>query len=245
MAGAARSPGAVFLLCALAVALGPGLWALLDGARLLPVPLRASPWPFEALALLCWGGAAATCARRAPQLPAAVLLVAAGAASAWLPLTARAPPTLPPPSPELPLAQPLPSVALADEAGAVVDLSSLAGRPALIVFFRGASCPYCRAQLAEIANEAARFQRAGVQIVAISPDPAGPLARLRDELALELRLLSDVEERAVSLLCGGRSHCELVTDASGTIRWAGTSESWADVPAPALLLQAAWRLRAP
>ena len=113
----------------------------------------------------------------------------------------------------------------------------------MLVFFRASNCPYCRSQLSQIAGAAPRYLEAGVEVMALSPDSSASLGRLKAELRLPYTLLSDESERAVALLCGGKAHCQIVADADGVIRWAAISESWSEVPAPATVLQAAYRLR--
>jgi peroxiredoxin len=133
----------------------------------------------------------------------------------------------------------LPSLVLSDDRGEPVALRSLVGAPTVLLFFRATSCPLCRGQLAAFAKAAARFRAAGVEVVAASPDMPAALAKLRRELDLPMRLLSDGGEQAVNALCGGLAHCELLLDAKGVVRWGAFSESWSHPPEPdALLLEA-------
>jgi peroxiredoxin Q/BCP len=139
----------------------------------------------------------------------------------------------------LPVDRPLPALVLQDEAGAQVALDGLRGKPAWLLFFRGVYCPSCRAQLTALAERANAIESAGVQLVAISPDPPAALARLREQLGLRFRLLSDENETAVTALCGGLAHCQLLVDPAGVVRWAAYSESWSQASAPEAVLQAA------
>ena len=142
---------------------------------------------------------------------------------------------------EIPVGTPLPPLVLADDRGERVSLGSLRG-PTVLLFFRATSCPICRKQLAAFAKVAARFHAAGVAVVAASPDMPDALAKLRRELDLPMRLLSDRDEQAVNALCGGLAHCELLIDAKGIVRWGAFSESWSHPPEPdALLLEAVRR----
>jgi mycoredoxin-dependent peroxiredoxin len=148
-----------------------------------------------------------------------------------------------PASPGLPIERPLPSLVLQDDSGARVALADLRGKPAWLVFFRGVYCPSCRAQLTALAERAGAIESSGVQLVAVSPDPPQALARLRAELGLRFRLLSDETEAAVAALCGGLAHCQLLVDAGGTIRWGAFSESWSQASPPDTVLRAALDLR--
>jgi len=139
----------------------------------------------------------------------------------------------------IPVGTRLPPLVLTDDRGEPVALGSLVGAPTVLLFFRATSCPLCRGQLAAFAKVAARFRAAGVQVVAASPDMPAALAKLRRELDLPMRLLSDGGEQAVNTLCGGLAHCELLLDARGVVRWGAFSESWSHPPEPdALLLEA-------
>jgi peroxiredoxin len=142
---------------------------------------------------------------------------------------------------EIPVGMRLPSLVLADDGGEEVPLGSLRGAPTVLLFFRATSCPLCRTQLAAFAKAAARFRAAGVQVVAASPDMPAALAKLRRELELPIRLLSDRDEQAVNALCGGLAHCELLVDDQGVVRWGAFAESWSHPPEPEALLEAARR----
>jgi len=145
---------------------------------------------------------------------------------------------LPRPPREIPVGTALPALILTDDGGRAVPLASLRGAPTVLVFFRTASCPSCRAQLTALAAAAPRFRAAGVEVLAISPDSPAALATARTQLHLPMRLLSDADEQAVSVLCGGLAHCELLADAGAVIRWGAFSESWSRVPSPEALAEA-------
>jgi peroxiredoxin len=147
---------------------------------------------------------------------------------------------LPPPPPDLPVGAPLPALTLTDDRGAPFTFRSLVGAPAWLIFFRAASCPSCRAQLAAAAALGAI---ADVRLVALSPDPPERLAALRRELALPFVLVSDEDEQAVARSCAGLAHCQLLVARDGHIRWGGWTDSWARPPSPAALLEAARHLR--
>jgi peroxiredoxin len=139
---------------------------------------------------------------------------------------------------EIPVGSPLPPLALADDAGQPVALSSLRGAPTMLLFFRASTCPICRTQLQALAAVATRFSAAGIQVVASSPDGPAVLADLRLQLGLPIQLLSDADEQAVNALCGGVAHCQILADADGIVRWGAFSESWSHAPPPEALLAA-------
>ena len=150
-------------------------------------------------------------------------------------------PRLPRSPREIPVGTHLPALVLRDQRGQPLALGSLRGSPTLLVFFSTSSCPSCRKQLGAFARAAPGFRAAGVEVLAISPDSPEILADLQRELGLPMRLLSDIDAQAVTALCGGLSHCEILTDSRGLVRWGAFSESWSQAPAPETLAEAARR----
>lgn len=181
-----------------------------------------------------------TSARSGWLFSAAPLAVAALLTFSAVP---RAAAPLPEPARGMPIGIALPSLALVDSTGARFALDTLRGAPSVLVLFRAARCPWCRKQLAELTAAAPRFSASGVRLVGLAPDTPEALAAMAAETGTRFPLLADDGERAVSALCGGLSHCVVVADAAGIVRWAGATESWSDAPPPAQILQAASRLR--
>lgn len=110
------------------------------------------------------------------------------------------------PSPEA--AQPLsvgtkaPTATLADLDGKPVNLAdAIAGKPTVLIFFRGGWCPFCSRQLAALGEHELDLRALGFQIVAISAEAAGKLAATADKTHVRYRLLSD-EKAAASLAYG-------------------------------------------
>jgi peroxiredoxin len=143
----------------------------------------------------------------------------------------------------LPIGRTLPALTLRDDTGASVALDSLRGKPSWLLFFRGVYCPSCRAQLQALAARAAAIESSGIELLAISPDQPEALARLRSEMGLSFRLLSDANETAVTALCAGLAHCQLLADREGIVRWGAFSESWSAATSPDSILQAAPSMR--
>jgi peroxiredoxin len=87
----------------------------------------------------------------------------------------------------------LPDATLRDPHGQPTTLSeTLAGRPGVLVFYRGAWCPYCNLALrtyqAALVDE---LERRGVQLVAVSPQrPDGSLT-MQEKHGLRFPVLSD------------------------------------------------------
>jgi peroxiredoxin len=76
------------------------------------------------------------------------------------------------------------------------------GSYAVILFYRGAWCPYCKAQLAAFARARASLQSIGVEIVAISVDDETASAVLVEKLRLNFQVGFGVKADEVSELTG-------------------------------------------
>jgi peroxiredoxin len=96
----------------------------------------------------------------------------------------------------------LPDAPLLDPTGASTALySALGSAPAVIVFYRGAWCPYCNITLKHYQDELLpRLRERGVGLVAISPQtPAGSDAAIANG-SLEFTVLSDPANALASSL---------------------------------------------
>jgi len=231
------------LLVAAALLLGvPSYFAL---ARWASSPAFLDrPWPLwvseTALALL--SAAVALRARRGIRrrvaLGALGVALASGAAVA-----AIAKNGLPAASREVAVGRPLPDLELRDELDRPVSLASLRGHPSVFVFYRGALCVACRAQLSALAERAAPFVAAGVRVFGVSTDPPAVSAEWKNTLGLPFSLLSDKHQNLVQSLCSARAHCLVLVDPEGKVRWGSLNDYWRGAqPAEAVLL-AAYRLR--
>lgn len=86
-----------------------------------------------------------------------------------------------------------PDFTLPDVDGTSVRLSDLLGHgPVVVVFYRGAWCPYCNLQLRAYQRLLPQLKASGASLVAISPQlPDGSLST-REKGSLEFPVLSDV-----------------------------------------------------
>ena len=82
---------------------------------------------------------------------------------------------------------------LADARGGEIALDDLlADGPVVLVFYRGAWCPYCNLQLAAFQSALADIRAAGAALVAVSPQTPDQSLTLAERRALEFPVLSDV-----------------------------------------------------
>jgi peroxiredoxin len=228
------------LVSAIALGCGLPLYLLLDRMHLLSPSLRQTPWPLAVPAL---GAVAAfVVARRKPGV--AVSAAALGSVALLAAAAAHARRPLPPPPHEISVGAKLPLPILRDEHGRTVALQSLLrDRPAVLLLFRGVWCPSCRRQLAALSAEADRFLAAGVAVYGITPDPPDVVAKWSPSLHAPFPILSNENSQIANDVCGGDSHCQLIVDPSGTIRWGSLNDNWRTLTPPDAVLQSAWRLR--
>jgi peroxiredoxin len=69
--------------------------------------------------------------------------------------------------------------------------NALAGKPGVVIFYRGGWCPYCNAHLREIKSIQKDLTRLGYTTVALSPDRPEELAKTAKKHDLPYALLSD------------------------------------------------------
>ena len=86
--------------------------------------------------------------------------------------------------------------------GQLVLPRDVKGFYAVILFYRGAWCPYCKAQLAAFARARASLQSSGVEIVAVSVDDEAVSAALVDKLRLNFPVGFGVKADVISAATG-------------------------------------------
>jgi peroxiredoxin len=85
-----------------------------------------------------------------------------------------------------------PEFTLPDARGGQVSLSTLlAVGPVVLVFYRGAWCPYCNLQLSAFQAALPEIRHAGATLVAVSPQTPDQSLTLAERHALEYPVLSD------------------------------------------------------
>jgi peroxiredoxin len=137
----------------------------------------------------------------------------------------------------LPVGQVLPAAKLSDDLGLPVDLTAtLAKGPTVVVFYRGAWCPYCRAQLEDFQKHAGEYAKAGVWVAAVCGEPAEDGAGLRKRLSLGFPLWSDPAlqwTKALGLHDPGNDvpwPALLVVDSAGKVTWRWVAETYKNRP---------------
>jgi peroxiredoxin len=89
-----------------------------------------------------------------------------------------------------------PLFTLPDARGGEVALDALLARgPVVLVFYRGAWCPYCNLQLTAFQGVLAEIRAAGAELVAVSPQTPDQSLTLAEQRALAFPVLSDTGGR--------------------------------------------------
>lgn len=96
--------------------------------------------------------------------------------------------------PRLETGQTAPAFTLPDHAGRSVSLSDFAGRNLIIFFYPAAMTPGCTTEACDFRDSLVRLQKAGYDVVGISPDKADKLARFVEKESLTYPLLSDIDK---------------------------------------------------
>jgi peroxiredoxin len=91
-----------------------------------------------------------------------------------------------------------PNASLMSSDNKAMDLATvLAGKPTVLVFYRGGWCPYCNGQLADLRKLKAPLKQRGVNLVAISPDQPSELFKSIEKHKLDYQLFSDNKAQAI------------------------------------------------
>ena len=91
-----------------------------------------------------------------------------------------------------------PDANLRDLQGKEVTLHAIiAGKPTVLIFYRGSWCPYCNMHLSDLVTVEEQLRSLGYQIVAISPDRPEELNRMTTEDHLNYLLFSDSQAEAM------------------------------------------------
>jgi peroxiredoxin len=145
---------------------------------------------FEQLMMIVAIGFALATFVSGPHVAAVVIAILA-ALPALLFLVATETSGLPAIQPALATGTRAPDFAALDSSGREVRLSDRRGSPLLLKFYRGYWCPYCIAELEQLAGFESRFTALGVKLVAVSSDTVEELAKFRSKHDWNILLLAD------------------------------------------------------
>jgi thioredoxin-dependent peroxiredoxin len=92
---------------------------------------------------------------------------------------------------------PAPGFELPDQDGQVLRLADLRGKTVVLYFYPKADTPGCTTQACGVRDHRADYERAGVMVLGISPDPVARVKKFHDKQQLNFTLLAD-EDHAVA-----------------------------------------------
>ncbi len=147
----------------------------------------------------------------------------------------------------LAIGQPAPDFSLQSLNGDSVTLSELRGSKIIMIFYRGHWCPFCVGHLQDIQTLLPALEKAGYQVLAISPDDASGMQKMADRMDRPYRFLSDVN-LDVTDLYGIRKDAELphpamiLLDDQGIVQWFYIGEDYKTRPSATQLQQVLDRL---
>jgi len=88
-------------------------------------------------------------------------------------------------------------IVLAEHYGGSISLTDLwAGHPLIVIFYRGGWCPFCNAQIKEMADNSERFEEIGVLPVFISVDTPDAVSLTNQTYQIPFPVLSDTNLKA-------------------------------------------------
>lgn len=88
-----------------------------------------------------------------------------------------------------------PDFTLPDQDGNEVSLADLRGQTVVLYFYPRADTPGCTTQACGIRDRAEDYERAGVKVIGVSPDPVSAIKRFADKQSLNFTLLADEEHK--------------------------------------------------
>lgn len=139
-----------------------------------------------------------------------------------------------------------------NSAGADVDVATLTeGRGAIVVFYRGFWCKFCRTQLSELQAAIAEFRGRGFDVHAVSTDTPDKAKELKARLGLDFELYSDVGGLSTRAWGVYSKEFDLARPAvfviapGGEITYRYVSDTPADRPKVSELLELAKKARPP
>ncbi len=93
--------------------------------------------------------------------------------------------------------QEAPDFALPDENGNVVRLGDFAGKRVVVYFYPADDTPGCTKEACQFTEHKPAFERAGIDVVGISPDDGASHQRFRQKYGLSFRLLTDASHEVM------------------------------------------------
>jgi peroxiredoxin len=158
------------------------------------------------------------------------------------------------PTMQLVIGAPLPDFVVTDSRGAALKSSSFTGKTSILVFYRGNWCPFCMAQVKELAARYKELGALGVRVALISPQPYNKNLQLAEKFSVNFEFLTDEDNVAARILQIDDSHglpmgmqmlgydsetvlpTVIITDKNGKVVWVHETDSYRIRPEPGVYL---------
>ena len=88
---------------------------------------------------------------------------------------------------------PAPDFSLPDAQGDAKSLEDFAGRPLVLYFYPKADTPGCTTEAKGFRGASDAYEKAGVAVVGVSPDPVEAVRKFKDKFGLNFPLLADAD----------------------------------------------------
>ncbi len=158
-------------------------------------------------------------------------------------------------NPLLDIGKQLPKFMAEDLDGGSVSSDSLAGKPALYMFYRGNWCPFCSAQVKELTGRYKEIIDRGVEVALVSPQPPDFTKRIADIFNVPFHFWVDRDNQAARTLDILHRHgvpvgkrgtfgpdtvlpTVIITDAQGQIIYTDQTDNYRVRPRPERFLAA-------
>jgi thioredoxin-dependent peroxiredoxin len=103
-----------------------------------------------------------------------------------------------PQTPRFEVGDKAPAFSLPDADGNTVSLADYKGRKVIVYFYPAASTPGCTKEACDFRDNLSELNEAGLDVVGVSPDKPGKLAKFRDDQKLTFPLLSDPDRKVLA-----------------------------------------------
>jgi len=95
--------------------------------------------------------------------------------------------------------QPAPDFELESDAGEMLSLSGLRGKPVVLYFYPKDDTPGCTTQACGIRDAYGEFEQAGAVVLGVSPDSVSRHVKFKSKYELPFALLADTEHRVAEV----------------------------------------------
>jgi peroxiredoxin len=137
---------------------------------------------------------------------------------------------------------PAPDFTLQTERGEALTLADLKGKTTVLVFFPFAFSPVCTDQFSVYQDVLGEFENRGAQLYGVSCDATWSLKAFRDQLGVDIPMLSDFEPKGEVCRAFGVYHAGgfpqralVIIDPEGVVKWSYEADNPGELPGANLI----------